>query len=117
MCHAYFVLKHSHNATVRKAPLNASIGSTCDVLPLLRFHLWETVLFNTEDTFFLIDSPEERGRFAEISENVGHDVNFKVLNSSTNKIIKISNIRSTNDEKSPSLRANPIASPELIKSL
>ena len=64
-------------------PLNASMGSTCDVSPLLWFHLWESFFFNTNDDYFPSGSPEERGRFVGISENVGHDMTFKIINSST----------------------------------
>ena len=66
---------------------------------------------------FPSDSPEERGSFVVISENVGHDMTFKILNASTNKTINRSNVRSANDNKSPNLRADPETSPEVIKSL
>ena len=42
---------------------------------------------------------------------------FKILNSSTNKIINSSNVRSSNYDKSPSLLANPVTSTEVIKLL
>ena len=42
---------------------------------------------------------------------------FKILNSSTNKIINRSNVRSANDSKFLKLRANPITSPKVIASL
>ena len=71
--------------------------------PLLRFHFWEPMLFNIEDASFPSDSPEERGHFVGISENAGHDVTFKILNSSTNKIINRSNVRSAKHNKSPNL--------------
>ena len=44
-------------------------------------------------------------------------MNFKILNSSTNKIINRSNVRLANDNRHLSLRANPVTSPEVIKSL
>ena len=50
-----------------------------------------------------------------ISENVGHGMTFENLNSSTNKIMNTSNVRSTNDDKSPNLQDDPITSPEVIK--
>ena len=53
----------------------------------------------------------------EISENFGHDMTFKILNSSANKIINRSKTRPVNDSKSPNLRSNPVTSPEVIKSL
>ena len=52
-----------------------------------------------------------------ISENVGHDLTFKILNSSANKIINRSNVRPANDDKSPNLLADPITSPKIIKPL
>ena len=61
-------------------PLNAATVSTCDMSPLLRFHFWEPVFFNTEDNYFPSDSPEERGCFVGISDNVGYDMTFKILN-------------------------------------
>ena len=82
--------------------------------PLLRFNFWEPVFFNTEDASFPRESSEEGGCFAGISENVDHDVTFKILNSSTNKIINSSNVRSTSDKESHNLRANPLTSPEVI---
>ena len=55
--------------------------------------------------------------FVGISENVGHDMTFKIINRSTNKIINRSTVRPENDKKSPNLRADPLTSPEIIKSL
>ena len=52
-----------------------------------------------------------------ISENVGHDVTFKILNSSTNKIINVSNVRPANDNASPNLRSDRVTSPGSIKLL
>ena len=42
---------------------------------------------------------------------------FKILNSSTNNIANRSNDRSTNDDEPSNLRADPITSPKVIKSL
>ena len=97
--------------------MNASSGSTYDTSPFIRSHLWEPTFFNTEDASFPSVSPEERERFVGISENFGHDTTFKILNSSTNKIINSSNVRSSNYDKSPSLLANPVTSTEVIKLL
>ena len=44
-------------------------------------------------------------------------MNFKILNSSTNKIINRSTVRPADDTNSPNLRADPPTSPEVIKSL
>ena len=116
MCYV-FVLNHAYNSTIKNIPLNTAMGSTCDISPLIRFHFWEPIFFNTEDSSFPIDSPEERGQFVGISEHFGHDMNFKILNVSTNEIINRSNIRSVNDSKNLNLRAYPVTSPEVIKSL
>ena len=75
------------------------------------------MLFNTEDPPLPSDSLEEIRRFTGISENVGHEMTFKIINYSTNKNSNKSNVRSANDNESPNLRADNIASPELIKSL
>ena len=98
-------------------PFNTSTGSTHDMCLLLSFHFYVPVLFNTEGTYFPSDSPEEIGRFVRISENAGHDMTFKILNSSTNKIFTRSNVRPAKDDKSPNLRADPITSPKVIVSL
>ena len=60
----------------------AEIGFTGDTSPLLRFHFWESFFFCTEDVSLPSDNTEERGGLAGISENVGYDMNFKILNSS-----------------------------------
>ena len=68
---------------LKHTPVNAETGSTCGTCSLLWFHFWEPVFFNTDDASFPNDSPEQRGRFVRISENVGHDTTFKIPNSST----------------------------------
>ena len=52
-----------------------------------------------------------------ISENVSHGMNFKIMNSSTNKIINRSNVRSAKDKEHSNLRAEPLNCPEVISSL
>ena len=79
--------------------------------PLLRFHFWEVGFFNTEDSVFPSDSPEERRWFVGISKNIGYHMTFKILNESTNKIVNRSNIRADSDKESPNLRAGPVTSP------
>ena len=98
-------------------PLNTSTGSIWDMPPLLHFHFWDSALFNTEDASFTSDVPEERESFVGISKNVGHEMTFKIINISTNKIVNRSNVRPSNDDKHHNLRADAIASPKLIKLL
>ena len=41
MMHVCFVLNHTYNFTVGNVPLNAATGSTCDIIPLMRFNFFE----------------------------------------------------------------------------
>ena len=66
------------------------------------------MFFNAEDTYFPSNTIEERRRFVSASENVGHDMTFKIHNSSTNKIINRYYVRPANDDESPHIRANPL---------
>ena len=75
------------------------------------------MLFNTEDDSLPSDSPEERRHFAGIIDNVGNDMNFNITNSSTNKIMNMSNVRHANDDEHLNLWDDHITSPETIKSL
>ena len=84
---------------------------------MFRFHFWEPVFFNAENSYFPSDILEERGRFVGISDNVGHHMTFKILNSSTNKIINRSNVRSSSDKEYSNLRADFVTSPDIITSL
>ena len=68
-----------------------------------------------DDSNFPSDSTEETGRFASISENVGHDMTFSILNITTNKVISISNFRSAGEPSSPNLRVYSITTSEGVK--
>ena len=70
MCHVFFVLNHTYDATIESMPLNASTGSACDMSPLLCFHFWKPVFFIAEDALFPSNSPEERGCFVGTSEKL-----------------------------------------------
>lgn len=39
MSYKYFILNHAYNAAIKNMPLNAAIGSTCDISRLLWFYL------------------------------------------------------------------------------
>ena len=73
--------------------MNAATGSTCDISPSLSFRFWQPVYCMCGDSNFLSDFLEERGRFVGISENVGHQIIFKILFDSSKKIIHCSNVR------------------------
>ena len=115
MMHVCFVLNHTHDATINNVPLNAATGSTCDISPLLRFRFWQPVCFLHDDSDFPSESKEERGRWIGISENVGHDVTFKILSDKTCKIIHRSNVRSANDPLESNIRLDPLTIPKVIK--
>ena len=66
-------------------PLKAATASTSNISPILRFHFWKPIYFNEDDSSFPSDATEVRGRFVGISENVGHDMTFKILNCSTKR--------------------------------
>ena len=84
---------------------------------MLCFHLWQPVYFNEDDSSFPNDTTEIRGKFADINENFGHDMIFKILNTSTNKTISRSAVRPADGNTSHNLRADPLTSPDTIKSL
>ena len=113
--HVCFVLNHAHNATIKNMPLNDATWSTCDISPIIRFYFWQPIYFNEDGRSFPSDTTEIRGRFVGISKNVGHDMNLKILNTSTNKIISRSAVMHVDDDKSPNLRDGPFTSPELIR--
>ena len=118
-----FILNHTAISTLNwRTPLEALTGSTPDISPLLRFHWWEPVYYHLDDSRFPSESPELRGRFVGIAENVGHAMTFKVLTDDTNKVIHRSNIRSAADPFSKNLRVDPVPAdgeahvPPIIKS-
>ena len=87
MTYVCFILNHTYNATIKNIPLNAATGTTCDMSPLLRFHFWQPIYFQDTESSFPNDTNETRGRFVGISENVGHDMTFRVFNPGPNKLI------------------------------
>ena len=116
MCYVCFTLNHTYNVTIKNVPFNASTGSTYDVSPLLRFHFWKPIYYNADDDSFSSNTPEEKVRFVGVSINIGHGITFKELNTSTNKVISIFNVRFA-DDKNINLRAEPLYLPEVVKSL
>ena len=96
--------------------MNAATGSTCDISSLLRFHFCQPFYFNSDESSFPSKSTEESGNFVGISENVGHDMTFSVLNTAANKVISRYNVRSEDDPTSPNLRIDPLTVPEVVRS-
>ena len=83
---------------------------------MLCLHFWQLVYFNEDHRSFPSGTTETRGRFVGISENFGHDMTFKILNYYANKIISRYSVRPVDGYKSSKLRADPLISPEAIKS-
>ena len=51
-----------------------------------------------------------------ISDNVGHDMNFYIINTTTNKVISRNNTRLAGEPTSPNLRIYPLTTPEVVTS-
>ena len=103
MLYVCFILNHTFNFNINNVPFNAATGSTCDISPMLRFYFCQPVYYKMDDSSFPSDSTEAYGRFVGISENVGHDMTFKILTSDTNKVINRSNVRPADDPASANL--------------
>ena len=99
-----FILNHAYNSSIQGIPLQKATGSTPDISPLLRFHWWQPVYYKEDDSDFPSDSPEKRGHFVGIAENVGHAMTFKILTDDTHKVISRSNVRSADNPSSLNLR-------------
>ena len=92
-------------------PMNNTIGSTCDISTLL----WKTFYFNSDNSNFPSTSKEELGRFVGISENLGNDTNFSILNLNINKGISRSNVRPEVEYSLPNIISDPLTAPEVVK--
>ena len=103
--------------TIKNMYLKSATGSICDISPMLRFHFCKPVYLNEIDNYFHSDINEVLGRFSGISKIFGHDMTFKILNISTNKIINRYEVTPADDVNLPNVRSDPLTSPELIKSL
>ena len=66
---------------------------------------------------FLVTLMRREEGFQGISKNFGHGMAFKILNTSTNEIIRRSSVKPEDYGKWPNLRADTLTSPELIKPL
>ena len=51
-----------------------------------------------------------------ISENVGHDMTFSILNTATNKVVSMSNVRLVDEPTSPNIRIDPLTTPNVVTS-
>ena len=111
------MLNHTYNAAIKSMHINASTSSACNISPLLRFHFWQPPCFKANNSVFPNNTNELRGRLVGASENAGHDMTFCIFNSAANKPINHSIVRPAGNAATPNLRADPLNSPEIIKSL
>jgi hypothetical protein len=58
-----YLLNHTYNTSINIVPLQALVGSTIDISPLLRFHFWEKVYYKCVDTDFPSESREAVGHY------------------------------------------------------
>ena len=94
--------------------MNVAIGSTFNISSLLRFYFQQHVYFNSDDSIFPRKSTEETCRLVGISDNVGHDVIFSILNTATNKVVIRSNVRPEDETTSPNISFGPLTTHEVI---
>ena len=110
----FFVLNHTYHSTIGNIPTNVATWSTCNVSPFLHFLFCKPVCFNSDDSSFPIRSTEEICQFVGVSENVGHDMAFSILNTTTNTIISRHAVRLEGDPTSPNLRIDPLTTTEVV---
>jgi hypothetical protein len=88
-----YLFNHTYNSNINDVPLTKLDGVTVDISPLLRFYFYQPVLFKEAEYTFPSDSTEALGYIVGISEHVGHALTWKVLVSTTNRIIFRSLVR------------------------
>jgi hypothetical protein len=116
-----YLLNHTYNTSINVVPLQALVGSTIDISPLLRFHFWEKVYYKRVDTDFPSESREAVGHIVGISEHCGHAMTWKILTTDSKRIIYQSLVRPVSpsdvnlradmfagEEDSPSNHSEPI---------
>ena len=109
-----FSLNDTYSSTIGKIPVNASTGSIFDVSPLLCFYFWKPIYLNSDDSIFPRKSKEETGRLVGISENVGHDVTFSILNPTSNKVVIRYNVSPEGNHTSPNIGTDSMTTPEVV---
>jgi hypothetical protein len=79
--------------TIDAVPLTKLLGSTVDIIPLLRFHFWPPVYYHQSETSFPSDSKEGLGNIVGISKHCGHALTYMVLTADTGHVIYRSLLR------------------------
>ena len=102
-----FLLNHIHSAGINGILITKSTGSTVEIRSLLRFRFWQPVYYKVDESNFPSDISETFRQWVGISEHVGHNTTFKVLNDDTQKILFRSNLRSDEKIMESNLRLDP----------
>ncbi|KAG7338517.1 reverse transcriptase RNA-dependent DNA polymerase [Nitzschia inconspicua] len=92
-----FLLNHTWSDNIKAVPLTALLGVTVDTSVLLRYHFWQPVYFKAVEPSFPSATKEHLGHVVGISEHVGHALTWKVLDSTTNKVLHRSLLRPVTD--------------------
>ncbi len=103
-----FLLNHMWDRSLRTTPMCNLTGSTTDISPLCCFAWWEPVYYKLDDSDFGTNSPEGRGRWVGIAENVGHVMTFKILTDDTRRVISRGRLRSALNPQERNLRLDPL---------
>ena len=83
----WLLLNYTYASGINGVSITKDTGCTEDIIPLLRFCIWQPVYYKVDESDFLLDSTEKCGFWVGIAEHVGHDMNFKVLSDDTHKVI------------------------------
>ncbi|KAG7368669.1 hypothetical protein IV203_031412 [Nitzschia inconspicua] len=84
------LLNHTWSDNIKAVPLTAILGVTVDTSVLLWYHFWQPVYFKAVEPSFPSDTKEHLGCVVGISEHVGHALTWKILDSTTNKVLHCS---------------------------
>ena len=68
-----------------------------------------------DDSDLPSDSAEEKRYFVGIAENVGHHMNFKILQDLNNKVINRYNVRPSYEPLQHNIRLDPLNIPSIVK--
>jgi hypothetical protein len=109
LCLMYVCFIMNHMATESlgwQTPLQRLTGSTPDISGVLRFHFWQRVYYARVDPGFPSESTERTGRIVGISEHIGNDQCYKVLDDKTKRVMHRSRVRPYDKDSAKNLRAD-----------
>jgi hypothetical protein len=101
-----FLLNHMSSDTLSGiTPIEEATGTKGDISPLLKFHWWEPVLYQAEESgsSFPSESREKAGAWVGIAKTKGDILTYLVLTNDTKEVIARSNVCSGKDPGNPNL--------------